>query len=164
MLPTQEPPSTACPACSPSPLLGCLHNSSSTAPLGRFLPKSLPGIFGFFSFFLSLRPVPAHPVPMFLENRLHPSPQELFLTVRQWLCLSLSPTKPSHIFHTHPPHGSCHPSALFPMFGVPVPISSCPTGTSPFVSSPVPWAAGACGCPRPCTCLFNKTLSLLSAC
>lgn len=89
MLPTQELPSTACPACSPSPLLGCLHNSSSAAPLGSFLPKSLAGIFGFFSFFPSLRPVSAHPVPMFLENRLHPSPQELFLSMRQWLCLSL---------------------------------------------------------------------------
>lgn len=30
---------------------------------------------------------------MFLENRLHPSPQELFLSVRQWLCLSLSLTQ-----------------------------------------------------------------------
>lgn len=51
-----------------------------------------------------------------------------------------------------------------PCFGVPVPIRSCPTAPSPFVSSAVPWAAGGCGCPQPCTCLFNKALSLLSAC
>lgn len=51
-----------------------------------------------------------------------------------------------------------------PCFGVPVPIRSCPTAPSPFVSSAVPWAAGGCGCSQPCTCLFNKALSLLSAC
>lgn len=104
MLPTQEPPSTACLACSPSLLLGYLYNSSSTAPLGRFLPKSLAGIFGAFSFFPSLRPVPAHPVPVFLENRLHPSPQELFLNVRQCLCLSLSLTQGiPHLLHLPSP-------------------------------------------------------------
>lgn len=49
-----------------------------------------------------------------------------------------------------------------PCFGVPVRISSCPTAPSQFVSNTVPWVAGDCGCPRPYTCLFNKTLSLLS--
>lgn len=123
LLPTQEPPSTACPACSPSPLLGCLHNSSSTAPLGSFLPKSLAGIFGVFSFFPSLRPVPAHPVPMFLENRLHPSPQELFPCVRQWLYLSLSLTKAI----PHLPH-SPSPWLLSPFCFVPHVLGSlCPS-------------------------------------
>lgn len=51
-----------------------------------------------------------------------------------------------------------------PCFGVPVPISGCPIAPSPFVPNTVPWAAGGCGCPQPCTCLFYKPLSLLSAC
>lgn len=116
LLPTQEPPGVACPACSPSPLPCCLHPSSSAAPLGSFLPKSLAGIFLFFPF----------PPDLFLLVRFPwPWGAGYLLPLRSSSLAGgggcVSPPVPvphpraSHVSHTRPPRGSCHPSALFPL-------------------------------------------------
>lgn len=144
---------TACPACSPSPMLSCLHPSS----LGSFLPKSLDGVFPLF-FFSS--PRPAHPVPLALGNRLLHSLPELLPGGRLSLSPTWGPPGASHISHTCPPHGSCHPSALPPQ---PRPWGPCVhrghlpcSPLPPFVPSIVPWAAGGRGWPHPCAWLLNK--------
>lgn len=155
---------TSCPACSPSPMLRCLHPSS----LGSFLPKSLAGIFPLFLF---SSPRPVHPVPLALGNRLLHSPPELFPGGRRWLCLSLSPTWGI----SHLPH-SPSPWLLSPLcIAYPPPPPGCGgpcvhrghlpcSPFPPFVPSIVPWADGGRGWPHPCTWLLNKPLPPLPAC
>lgn len=148
--PAQPVPQAPCHAAStpPPPLL----------PWEVFYPNLLLGYF-FFFLFSSPRPVPAHPVPTARGSRLLPSPQELFPSERQWLCLSLSSARDiPNLPHSSSPWVLSPFHIAPPRLGLPAPIvGSCPAPLSPCLSPALsPWAVGGHGWPRPCTWLLNK--------